>query len=374
MKKMITINIIILVILILTILLILHVFNMKYHGIPIYEKLGVTLEDLKSYKHQKKIKHVELDYINYFSKYTAEEYLDNYKKKNQISDSSLIMENGIDINLFFFIDKNNCRENKNENYINSDLVLLGDSYLWGVTINSPFDIVGNLRKTFPKKKIINLGSPGSGPPGQLNLLKTLTFDYEFKKFIWFFYEGNDYQETTIKIEDNNVKKCNFISSNKEVALVNNTFKKNSLLINSKILLANHLRGLGSFLKIFKNWSTEFNLNEEHYDITLRDAKNYLDTKKIETRIIYYIPSYTYQSYKKNIKHPQLNQIDKLRSKVREIAIKNGFEFMDGNIFLDSVENRLDLYHYEYPTHFNSLGYKLISDQITEYLKKINNVK
>jgi hypothetical protein len=374
MKKTIIINIIFLVILILTIFLILHVFNLKYQGVPIYGKLGVTLEDLKSYKYQKKIKHVELDYINYFSKYTAEVYLDNYKKKNQISDSSLIMEKGIDINLFFFIDKNNCRENENENYINSDLVLLGDSYLWGVTINSPFDIAGNLRKTFSKKKIINLGSPGTGPSDQLNLLKTLTFDYEFKKFIWFFYEGNDYQETTIKIEDNNLKKCNFISSNKEVALVNNTFKKNSLLTNSKIFLANHLRGLGSFLKIFKNWSTEFNLNEEHYDITLRDAKNYLDTKKIETRIIYYIPSYTYQAYKKNIKHPQLDQIDKLRSKVREIAIKNGFEFMDGNIFLDSVENRLDLYHYEYPTHFNSLGYKLISDQISEYLEKINNVK
>jgi hypothetical protein len=374
MKKTIIINIIFLVILILTIFLILHVFNLKYQGVPIYGKLGVTLEDLKSYKYQKKIKHVELDYINYFSKYTAEVYLDNYKKKNQISDSSLIMEKGIDINLFFFIDKNNCRENENENYINSDLVLLGDSYLWGVTINSPFDIAGNLRKTFSKKKIINLGSPGTGPSDQLNLLKTLTFDYEFKKFIWFFYEGNDYQETTIKIEDNNLKKCNFISSNKEVALVNNTFKKNSLLTNSKIFLANHLRGLGSFLKIFKNWSTEFNLNEEHYDITLRDAKNYLDTKKIETRIIYYIPSYTYQSYKKNIKHPQLDQIDKLRSKLREIAIKNGFEFMDGNIFLDSTENRLDLYHYEYPTHFNSLGYKLISDQISEYLEKINNVK
>ena len=100
-----------------------------------------------------------------------------------------------------------------------------------------------------------MGSPGTGPPDQLNLLKTLTFDHEFKKFIWFFYEGNDYQETTIKIEDNNLKKCNFISSNKEVALVNNTFKKNSLLTNYKIFLANHLRGLGSFLKIFKNYST-----------------------------------------------------------------------------------------------------------------------
>ena len=375
MKKIIIVNIIILVILVLTIFLVLHIFNIKYHGVPIYGKLGVTLEDLKSYKHQKKIKHVELDYINYFSKYKAEVYLDYYKKKNQISDSHLIMEKGIDINLFFFIDKNNCRENKNENYINSDLVLLGDSYLWGVTINSPFDIAGNLRKTFPKKKIINLGSPGTGPPDQLNLLKTLTFDHEFKKFIWFFYEGNDYQETTINISGNNLKKCNFIGSyEKEVSLVNNSLRKNSLLTNSKIFLANHLRGLGSFLKIFKNWSAEFNLNEEHYDITLRAAKNYLDTKKVETRIIYYIPSYTYQSFKKNVNHPQTDQISKLRGKVREIAIKNGFEFMDGNIFLGSVENRLDLYHYEYPTHFNSLGYKLISDQISEYLQKINNLK
>ena len=102
MKKMIIINIIILFILILTIFLILHVFNMKYHGVPIYGKLGLSLEDLKSYKHQKKSKHVELDYINYFRKYTAEVYLDNYKKKNQINDSDLMMAKGIDINLFFF--------------------------------------------------------------------------------------------------------------------------------------------------------------------------------------------------------------------------------------------------------------------------------
>ena len=80
MKKIIIANIIIIVILILTIFLVLHLFNMKYHGVPIYGKLGVTLEDLKSYKHQKKIKHVELDYLNYFNKYKAEVYLDNYKK------------------------------------------------------------------------------------------------------------------------------------------------------------------------------------------------------------------------------------------------------------------------------------------------------
>lgn len=239
-------------------------------------------------------------------------------------------------------------------------------------VNNPFDITGNLRKHFPKKKIVNLGSPGTGPPDQLNLLKQLTLDNEFKNFIWFFFEGNDYQESTIKINGHNLKKCHDVSSREELNLINNNLKKNNLLINLKIFLADHLRGLGSFLKIFKNFSAEFSLNEEHYDITLREAKNYLDAKNIKTRIIYYIPSYVYQSYKKNINHSQLDQINKLRSKVKEIAIKNSFEFIDGNIFLDRIENRLDLYDYGYPTHFNSIGYKLISDQIADYLKK--NIK
>ena len=348
------------------------VLNMKYKGTPIYGKLGINLEDLKSYHYQNKIRHVELNYTDYFSKYTAEEYLENYKKKNEISD--LYMLSGIDINMFFFIDNNNCRENKNKDYINSDIVLLGDSYLWGDTINSPFDIAGNLRSNFPMKKIINLGSPGSGPPDQLSLLKALTLNNEFKNFIWFFFEGNDYQESTINTNSYKNEKCNFIASRKETILKNNNLKKNSSLINFKIFLANHIRGLHSFLKLFKNWSSEFILNEVDYETTLREAKNYLDAKNVETRIVYYIPSYVYQSFKKNVNHPQLKQIDKLRGKVKKIAIKNGFEFIDGNIFLDRVKNRLDLYHYEYPTHFNSLGYKLISDQISEFLKNNNYVK
>ena len=49
-------------------------------------------------------------------------------------------------------------------------------------INNPFDITGSLRKKFPNNKIVNLGSPGSGPPDQLTLLKTLFLNYEFKNF------------------------------------------------------------------------------------------------------------------------------------------------------------------------------------------------
>lgn len=54
--------------------------------------------------------------------------------------------------------------------------------------------------------------------------------------------------------------------------------------------------------------------------------------------------------------------------MKEISLKNNFEFIDGNIFLDKIDHRLHLYHYGYPTHFNSLGYKLIAEQIFENLK------
>ena len=58
----------------------------------------------------------------------------------------------------------------------------------------------------------------------------------------------------------------------------------------------------------------------------------------------------------------------MRSKVKDIAKKNDFEFIDGNIYLDRVNDRLELYHYGYPTHFNSLGYKLIADQVSQNLE------
>ena len=94
--------------------------------------------------------------IKYFNKYESDEYIELYKQKNNINEIKKI--SGIDINVFYFSDKNNCRENKEQDYINSDLVLLGDSYLWGASINSPFDITGNLRMIFKfeKPNIVNL--------------------------------------------------------------------------------------------------------------------------------------------------------------------------------------------------------------------------
>ena len=40
----------------------------------------------------------------------------------------------------------------------------------------------------------------------------------------------------------------------------------------------------------------------------------LNTKNVNRRIIFYIPSYSYQSHKKNSNHPQIKKIIKLKKK------------------------------------------------------------
>ena len=361
-------NFLVLVFFLLFIFLILSFLNYKYSGNPIYNRLGIETKHLKFFK-KNEYNQVEKEYLNYFSEYNTEEYLKIYKEKNKTN--NLYSSGGEDVNIIFFLDINNCRENQPKDYLDTDIVLLGDSYLWGVSINEPFDITGRLRDYFPKKKFLNLGTRGSGPVDQIRRLKNITENNNFKNLIWFFYEGNDYQETTIMDGSHLERTCGFKGRkiNQKFNLFNNFTEEYGFFIRFKIFLTEFLRGLNSFIKIFKNYEKHYILNEKDYDLTLREATKYLNTKNVDKRIIFYIPSYSYQSHKKNSNHPQIKQIIKLKKKVKEISLKNNFDFIDGNIFLDKIDNRLHLYHYGYPTHFNSLGYKLIADQIYESLIK-----
>ena len=378
--RVILINLLVTVIFLSIVIIILNFLNIKYSGNPIYNRLGIELDQLKYFK-KKSYNRIEKDYQNFFSNYETGEYLNFYIKENKSSD--LYSANGVDINLVYFRDKNNCRENQPEDYFETDIVLLGDSYLWGVSINKPFDITGRLRTYFPKKKILNLGTPGSGPVDQFVRLNNITNSINFSNFVWFFFEGNDYQESTIMDGSHLENKCGSIGNKinpalypapNEFQLKDILLKKYGLDIKIKIFISEFLRGLNSFLKYILNYNNKYydnkyNLNEEDYNLTLQKAKKYLDLKNVNRRIIYYIPSYSYQSYTKNTKHPQIQKMRILKNKVKEIALKNNFEFLDGNIFLDKVKNRSTLYHYGYPTHFNSTGYHLIAKQVYESLNK-----
>ena len=361
-------NILIFFILFLIFILVLGFFNIKYSGNPIYDRFGIETKHLKYFK-KKIFNNIEREYLSYFSKFDNEQYLEFYKKKNRTND--LYSTDGEDINLVYFLDKNNCRENSPDDYFDTDIVLLGDSYLWGVSISSPFDISGKLRSYFPDKKILNLGTPGSGPVDQFIRLKNITKNNTFKNFIWFFYEGNDYQESTITEGSHLENKCGYIGErfNSKFKLKNISQDRYSFYIRLKIFISEFLRGLNSFIKTYKNYDEKYNLNEKDFDTTLNIAKKYLDSKNVDKRIIFYIPSYSYQSHKKNSNHPQIKKIIKLKNKVKEISLKNNFEFLDANLYMDNVKERLHLYHYGYPTHFNSLGYKMIAEQIYEYINE-----
>ena len=147
--KIIFYNFLVLVFFLIFIFLTLNFFNYKYSGNPIYNRLGIETKHLKYFK-KKEYNKVEEEYLNYFYKFNTEEYLKKYQKKNKTN--NLYSSSGEDINIVFFLDKNNCRENQPKDYFDTDFVLLGDSYLWGVSINEPFDIAGRLRNYFPKKK------------------------------------------------------------------------------------------------------------------------------------------------------------------------------------------------------------------------------
>ena len=62
-----------------------------------------------------------------------------------------------------------------------------------------------------------------------------------------------------------------------------------------------------------------------------------------------------------------NILDNLKKDVKIIAELNDFIFIDGDDAFKGIDHVLDVYHYRYPTHFNSYGYRLMSEHIKKIL-------
>ena len=99
----------------------------------------------------------------------------------------------------------------------------------------------------------------------------------------------------------------------------------------------------------------------------------MDKKNVSKRYIVYIPSwqklslYKLKKYNLYEKHPQIKQLNKLKSDVKIIAEKNSFNFIDTEKYFFNLENPLKVFHYELNTHFNKFGYKLLSTAVVENL-------
>tara|TARA_B100000959_G_scaffold187929_1_gene196527 strand:+ start:2485 stop:3663 length:1179 start_codon:yes stop_codon:yes gene_type:complete len=382
-KKEIIINLSIFILLLSILLFLLKILNLFISGPPRYYELVYNLEsgNLK-YKKEKLVNYkskknsIEKDD---FYKYNFDNYKDFQFSGPIINAGCGGLESGVH-ELFFVSDKKGFRENVDNLYEKTDYVLLGDSFAMSICENRPYDLKSQLQKLNNNFTYLNLGIHNINYVKQLSVLLNITKDTEFDTLIWFFYEGNDYNDSIDKYDSYNAfqssqayeyenKDFNH-SIPKHVDKIDYYLNKKFEITNFykfKVWLAETVNGLSSLLKFFKKYDKL--LNEDEYNEALKIAKKYLNTKNISNRYIYYIPSWqrlaNHKSRKIGLykKNPQIKQLDQLKNSVKKISEENGFIFVDGENKFINLKDPLKVFYYKLNTHFNKVGYKILAEDV-----------
>ena len=267
------------------------------------------------------------------------------------------------------------RENDEQSFYDTNIVIIGDSFGISSCVNFPHDLDTKLRNKLKNKKILNISKGGTGPQYQkeilINLLKKT--NTKFDTLIWLFYEGNDHGD----LKRNYGKKLdldfqitrNWDNQNVDNTKVNYTPSNNIYILRLKLFLANYFRGFGSLVKYLKTYP-DLLPNEKYYDDVVNELAFLLDEIEVKNKFIFYIPGYTRLTYNK-IYHPHLNQFDNLKLLIKKIALKYDFTFIDGASIYHEKENPLDVFHYGLPTHFNIKGYEILANHLSSQIKSLD---
>ena len=380
MKKIFLINILVFFCSFLFIYIILEITNIFVSGPPRYYELVYNLEkgDLREKKERLIYykKNINLNEESNFSQYEINSYESSEFSGPIVNANCGSLESGLH-ELYFKTDKNGFRENKDNLYNNTDIVLIGDSFTMSICENKPLDLKSQLIKLNKNLSYLNLGIHNVNYVKQLSVLANITENTNFDTLIWFFYEGNDYEDNISNYNSyNNLKRYQSHSKVDEINYFVDKKFKISLFYKLKVLLAEKVNGISSLAKYFKKYETL--LDKDDYNKALQISKKYLDQKNIKNRYIYYIPSWqrltNYKSKKYGLynNNPQIKQLNHLKKTVKNVSEKNGFVFIDGEeIFINRV-NPLNVFHYELNTHFNRLGYKMLAEDVyNKIVKKLN---
>jgi hypothetical protein len=346
--------------------------NIALGGVPLFNIFNLKIEDMV-----------------YVSKEKNKDFKINSTTKNfDFIRRCGKKENG-HTNLIYSKDRYGFRDSitNNKNYNNTDIIILGDSFGISACINSPYDLTSQLIKKTNNKKILNLSVSGTGPIYQSEMLKRLlkVTNTKFKTLIWIYYEGNDHEDinknsnkefdletefdlTFIRgfnkfqeLQPQKIKLRNDITEQiLDEYIVDYQMDKNTFIIKLKLFFSFYFRGFGSLVKYTTKYEPLIQ-NEKNYENIFKDFNEYLISKDINDRIIYYIPKYTRLSYN-NISHPQLTQLNELKNFIKDTAQKYEFKFIDGTDFF-LKKDPLDVFHYNLPTHFNEKGYELLAEHL-----------
>ena len=291
-------------------------------------------------------------------------------------------ENGY---FFEFLSDQYGLNNDEKNWIqNNDYIIVGDSFAFGSCVKPQYSISGILENNFHKKNV-NIAYRSNGPVIELLSLKFFVNKVNAKAILWFFYEGNDFNDL---IEELSVQKIrNLYTNYDEKMIFTNEVNKN--LINlyedsfNKYISNNINNGqfnsLKKFLSLtmirnFLKYNLGFNLytNRFYKNNFLKDSKNKNELNKIFKEVkeisnlndidlhIIYIPAI------ENL----LNKENKIYTEEKKIL----FSILD-NLNINIIDTSQIFYleenpknllsKYKIPGHFNPYGYKLLVSFVEE---------
>ena len=387
MKDVIIKNLVVLTILIFLLAIFLEFLNKILSGVPIYDKLNIN--------------RYQLTYIKSKNRKIDEEFIPRDEslipKKTYLVNCGY-QESGI-YHQTFNPDLNGFWNEDINLYENTDIVMIGDSFAASSCVNYPHDLKSQIEK-MSKNKILNLSPGASGPLAQLRIVEEYTQKTKFEKFIWFFYEGNDYGDLLLEINDNlfevqrsfspklpissidlGTEGKKILKSKDEIFVDYDKLKKliesypgqsedykdgwnNETFLKIKIFIAERLRGMNSLIKYFIIKKSNEHLIHKDYERVVNRMDKYLTKKKINKRYICYLPKYTRIAHNKK-NHPDIKKLNKLKNSVKTIGEKYNFEFIDASILFMDRENRLDIFPYQLPNHYNEKGYKLLAEYVSK---------
>jgi len=347
----------------------------------ITEKLGGKFRNkYDEYFYQKKNNQKLLVAVN--AAYRDLNFFSNYLPLGSISNTELLHCNENGYYSKYQSDKFGFNNNYNWNdEINIfEYVLLGDSYVHGACVNYKDTITGNLQK-LASGKVVNLGMSGTGPLLQFATLKEFSKIIKTKKYIWFFYDGNDFENLNEELKNsillqylnnenftqnilNNQNKSDIILKsilNDEIAIrINNTkIKKNNF--QKLITLHNLIRLKNNFVRQIKKEKINKEFLLAKYEEILKKSLKIIKQQDAEL-ILVYIPKASV-FVKNNTKNSY--------QEINNIAAKNNIPLLNlEKMIKDNYRQPLELFPNlsRSEVHFNELGYKFIAEIVNNYSK------
>ena len=275
------------------------------------------------------------------------------------------------------------------------IILMGDSFVHGYHVNEGNDIASHMRKL--GHNTINLGQGGNGPIQNLAILREYTNHLSPNVIFWFFY-SNDLIDLERQVTQHDKYIYNNYVNNESFSqnLINrqdeiDSFWKqydekyyDDLISKIRSDLKEKDISFKSNLNVFINFFTLKKLRNilfEADEILSQNSKNIIDKKLIKRyfEICNLAREQSGLTNKKfifvmnrNQKLKNMSEFDLfLEKEIYKLLEDNNYTYINLDEVYENNGNEIFPYHDGFREHPNSLGYKLISKQLNNFIKLSN---